>query len=209
MKASEAALLLIQFCVNFFRPFLLARMPKRQRADGRVRRPADDAPVASKELGELSFDELMSSTIDAEVAAQAQVPTQAKPKTKSRRPVTKGDAAVSRPSATGKPAAVPRKRAAADESSEEEEDAEAALERHQREMARLRKADPAFFQFLKQSDPALLEFGGVDSDDAEEDEEADEEGGLAGTVWQCIVPKATTTFSPYRSRCSLGGGGRC
>ena len=181
-------------------------MPKRQRADGRVRRPADDAPVASKELGELSFDELMSSTIDAEVAAQ--VPTQAKPKTKSRRPVTKGDSAVSRPSATGKPGAVSRKRAAADDSSEEEEDAEAALERHQREMARLRKADPAFFQFLKQSDPALLEFGGVDGDDAEEEDEADEEGGLAGAVWQCIVPK-TTSYYVRRSRCSLGGGGRC
>ena len=173
-------------------------MPKRQRADGRVRRPADDALIASKELGELSFDELMSSTIDAEVAAKAEVPAQAKPKTKPRRPVAKDDTVVSRPSVTGKPAA-PRKRAAADDSSEEEEDAEAALERHQREMARLRKADPAFFQFLKQSDPALLEFGGVDGDDAEEeDEEADEEGGLAGAVWHCIVPGATT--SPYARR---------
>jgi len=49
------------------------------------------------------------------------------------------------------------------------------VKQHQEELAKLEEMDPTFFDFLKQNDASLLDFGNAGSDDSDEDGEEGEE----------------------------------
>ena len=47
------------------------------------------------------------------------------------------------------------------------------IEKHQSELSSLESTDPEFFQFLKENDAGLLDFGKSEIDDIQEEEEDD------------------------------------